>query len=339
MQRFFCYINPQKEKHKRKNHCPLPHPILHRIPRPVSFTSSEKNDNLNLANPNKKRGEGRSISTHSWLQCTTNPSIQLSFCYSSPTAARLATAPSPTYLVRRASHPSMSSQVHPISVDTGGGGGQTSTSDGGGSTNPSLQRNASNRSNLSTPSPSQRLWKNFSSLGTHRRPSLVIDGDDSQVETTSSPNLQKRRKQAAAAAFSESFKAPSNVTDGLIDSALPARRFQRIAETDPSANQPRSYVEFYKVLTSGHREAHAFLGHEVDPLGFSHTADRLRRRMRKSNFMLLDPSRRKMQYWDFYMLTLLLCAHTPPAHPTCPWVYLPTPPAHGATCPWGYLPT
>ena len=217
----------------------------------------------------------------------------------------------------------MSSQVHPISVDTGGGGGQTSTSDGGGSTNPSLQRNASNRSNLSTPSPSQRLWKNFSSLGTHRRPSLVIDGDDSQVETTSSPNLQKRRKQAAAAAFSESFKAPSNVTDGLIDSALPARRFQRIAETDPSANQPRSYVEFYKVLTSGHREAHAFLGHEVDPLGFSHTADRLRRRMRKSNFMLLDPSRRKMQYWDFYMLTLLLCAHTPPAHPTCPWGYLP----------------
>ena len=71
-----------------------------------------------------------------------------------------------------------------------------------------------------------------------------------------------------AAATVKSFKAPSQLvrekTEAHVDLNYGGsnKRFQRIATTDPMAQQPRSYVEFYKVLTRGHREAHAFIQSE-----------------------------------------------------------------------------
>ena len=56
---------------------------------------------------------------------------------------------------------------------------------------------------------------------------------------------------------------------------------------------------------------------QVDPLGFSETTKRLRMRLKKSNRMLLDPSSRKLQYWDMYMLLLLVYTMTVTPYEVC----------------------
>lgn len=106
-----------------------------------------------------------------------------------------------------------------------------------------------------------------------------------------------RHRKKVASRFEGSFKAPS--ASGSLGETSEGR-FQRVLADDPMATKPRSFVEFYKVVTKGHRDAHAFLDRKIDPLGFSETAARLRRRLRTSNKFLLNPSSRPMQYWDLY---------------------------------------
>ena len=201
-------------------------------------------------------------------------------------------------------------RVHPVTTDEDVNGASSSTEP------TPLQRDKSrvsfslHRSSSSgvggirAPSPSKVLSSYFSR--SFSRSSLQHESSESSDEPSSPDTARKRR---VAAAFSRSFRAPSRQqssasSDGLSEPSF--RSFQKIS--DAEQQQPRSFVEFYKVLTHGDREGHAFFSSDVDPLGFSETTNRLRKRLRKANFMLLSPSSRQMQYWDFYMLVLLLCA-------------------------------
>jgi len=84
--------------------------------------------------------------------------------------------------------------------------------------------------------------------------------------------------------------------------------FQRVqSEESRRRAEPQSFSEFHAQLSAQHgREPHAFIDDKVDPLGFREEAEKLRRRLRKSNRMLLNPNSRRIQQWDLVMICLLL---------------------------------
>ena len=163
-------------------------------------------------------------------------------------------------------------------------------------------------------SPSKSRW---AAVRGHVRRVHMAEGEGDADGKGGSTRMRRRQ---LASQLSSRFKAPSQLASESSESgesSFSAVRFQRISAADPAAQQPRTYVEFYKVLTRGHREAHAFINSGVDPLGFSETVNSLRKRLRKSNFMLLNPMSRKMQYWDCYMLSLLLYTATVAPYEIC----------------------
>lgn len=127
----------------------------------------------------------------------------------------------------------------------------------------------------------------------------------------------QRRKKMLAASFGKNFTSAARNTEANDLSESTMKRFQRVMDNDPTLRQPRSFVEFYKVVTSGRRDAHAFIDTKVDPLGFSETVTRLRARIRRSNYMLLVPGSKWMQYWDMYMLFLLFYTATLTPYEVC----------------------
>ena len=126
------------------------------------------------------------------------------------------------------------------------------------------------------------------------------------AEGSTGLSSSQRRKQKAAVRFA-SFKSMSQVAreTSVHKGEASYGRFMRVSSADPELRHPRSYMEFYKVVTGGRRDASAFIDNRVDPLGFRTTAESLRMRLRRMNHLLVNPSSKRMQYWDMYMLLLL----------------------------------
>ena len=117
---------------------------------------------------------------------------------------------------------------------------------------------------------------------------------------------EKSKREKAAEKFGNAFKRPSLMVGDDGEDAAGPPRFQQVTSKDPTVVQPRSFVEFHKVITRGHREAHPFSRSEVDPMGFASSANVLRQRLKKMNRMIINPKSTYMQWWDCYMLFLLI---------------------------------
>ena len=102
---------------------------------------------------------------------------------------------------------------------------------------------------VTAPPPGAGLWA---------RAGRAIGLDSSDLSSA------KKRKAKAAASFKE-FKSMSQVSSeaSVKAGSDSAPQFRRVLSQDPELRQPRSFVEFYKVITGGRRDASAFIDSRV----------------------------------------------------------------------------
>jgi hypothetical protein len=165
-----------------------------------------------------------------------------------------------------------------------------------------------------SPSALEKRNSEVGSGGKERRNSKASWKVASGESSPSGESGLKRKKSHLAAKFTKSF-IPASTHAPMDEESRP--RFQRVQNNDPALRQPRSFVEFYRVVTAGRRDANAFIDSKVDPLGFADAVHRLRSRLKRSNFMLLSPSSKRMQYWDMFMLGLLVFTATVTPYEVC----------------------